>query len=363
MATASTTSKYQRNQRKLGSKVKGLPSGPPSAEIAMSVCWAAKIISGTSVTRPSSRGTAMRKVRLRAVSGRPFRPSSRARKKPDIAKKRGSRKRWTTQKITVAQAPSWPLTAVKPAAWTGTSSSIVDARRASIEWIRAPDCSFIGGGYSRPAGEEGRRSEGERARYLGEAGTRLVALGEEWLGAGGDRPLAPHVGVVPGDPRLGRGVVEAGELVRDVGFLAEDEKAVAEAGGDEELAVGPVVEDVPLPLPIAGRAAAQADGDLEGLPPRPTRCPTGSSKPSPSSLVGSRSGITPAPCRTASRSTRGTRRSGSPPTTPRSRGTTPPCARGHRQTAPAPPTSAHRGSFRSPASRDWPRPEAPSLTC
>src|ERR1044072_1641589 len=177
MATASTTSKYQRNQRKLGSKVKGLPSGPPSAEIAMSVCWAAKIISGTSVTRPSSRGTAMRKVRLRAVSGRPFRPSSRARKKPDIAKKRGSRKRWTTQKITVAQAPSWPLTAVKPAAWTGTSSSIVDARRASIEWIRAPDCSFIGGGYSRPAGEEGRRSEGERARYLGEAGGRPPAGG------------------------------------------------------------------------------------------------------------------------------------------------------------------------------------------
>src|SRR4051812_42849689 len=40
---------------------------------------------------------------------------------------------------------------------------------------------------------------------------------------------------------------------------------MAEADRDEELAVPDVVEQVRLPLPVGGRAAAQVDGDVEDL--------------------------------------------------------------------------------------------------
>ena len=75
-------------------------------------------------------------------------------------------------------------------------------------------------------------------------------------------------GVVPGNPRLGGGVVGARAEVGDVGRLAEHGEAMAEADRDEELAVRLVVELVPLPLPVCGRVAAQVDGDVEDLPAR-----------------------------------------------------------------------------------------------
>ncbi len=78
----------------------------------------------------------------------------------------------------------------------------------------------------------------------------------------------PTLGVVPGDLRLGGGVVEGGQLVGDVGDLAEDLEAVGEADRDPELAVALVVEDVALPLAVGGRAAAQVDGDVVDRPAR-----------------------------------------------------------------------------------------------
>ena len=93
---------------------------------------------------------------------------------------------------------------------------------------------------------------------------RGVAGGEQRLG---DPPLDADVGVVPGDARLGRRVVEAREQVGDVGRLAEDGEAVAEADRHVELAVALVVEDVALPLPEGRRAPAQVDGDVEDLAP------------------------------------------------------------------------------------------------
>ncbi len=62
---------------------------------------------------------------------------------------------------------------------------------------------------------------------------------------------------------FGLGVVEGSDLVGDVGNLAEHLKAVPEANRDPELAVGLVVEHVPLPLPVGWRAAPQVDGDVE----------------------------------------------------------------------------------------------------
>ena len=83
-----------------------------------------------------------------------------------------------------------------------------------------------------------------------------------------DRPLDAYVGVVPGDAGLGRRVVGAGQLVGDVGHVAEHGEAVGEADRDEELAVALVVELVSLPLAVGGRAAAQVDGDVEDPPAR-----------------------------------------------------------------------------------------------
>src|SRR5262245_35648620 len=103
-------------------------------------------------------------------------------------------------------------------------------------------------------------SEGERVGDLGKSRGTPVALAEQRLV---DRPLDANVGVVPGDPRLGRRVVGAGEQVGDVGDVAERGEAVAEAGRDEELAVAGVVEFVSLPLAVGGRTAAQVDGDVE----------------------------------------------------------------------------------------------------
>ena len=54
------------------------------------------------------------------------------------------------------------------------------------------------------------------------------------------------------DPRLRRAVVVGGALVDEIGLGGEHAEAVAEAGGDEELAVGLVVEDVALPLAEGG---------------------------------------------------------------------------------------------------------------
>ena len=57
------------------------------------------------------------------------------------------------------------------------------------------------------------------------------------------------VRVVPGDPRLGLGVVVGGDLVGDVGDLGEHAEAVGETDRDEELAVVLVAQLVALPLP------------------------------------------------------------------------------------------------------------------
>lgn len=53
-----------------------------------------------------------------------------------MAKKRGKRKTWMNQKTATAQAPPWPFSESRVTACTGMSKSIVDALRASIEWIR-----------------------------------------------------------------------------------------------------------------------------------------------------------------------------------------------------------------------------------
>src|SRR2546423_3583781 len=99
-----------------------------------------------------------------------------------------------------------------------------------------------------------RRLPGKRVGYLGEAGGGAVALRQERLR---DRPLDPDIRVVPGDPGLGRRVKVAGQLVGEVGDLAEHAEAVREAHRDEQLPMIVVVQLVPLPPPVRRRVAPQ----------------------------------------------------------------------------------------------------------
>ena len=94
-------------------------------------------------------------------------------------------------------------------------------------------------------------------------GARAVALGH--LGIA-DRPLDRDVRVVPGDTGLGLRVVVAREQIAHVGDVREDAEAVAEAGGDEELAVVGVAELVALPSLVGGGVPAQVDGDVPDRP-------------------------------------------------------------------------------------------------
>ena len=225
------------------------------------------------------------------------------------------------------------------------------------------------------------------ARPATSASRGAVASRSETCGSAIGHSTA-DVRVVPGDPAPrspGRSRLE--QLVVDVGDLAEDAEAVGEADRDEELAVALVVELVALPLPVGRRAAAQVDGDVAdprragSAPASPARARSGSagragcpalerewlswtnSPSTPSSRQASalkvstrkpRSspwtvrleqdqavepwsrvavGISSGPSRTGARSTRGTRPSGSAPTTTRCRGTSRPCARCPRRSA------------------------------
>ena len=104
--------------------------------IATPVASLAANSSGTIVITPTASGTAIFTERLRRVSANPLRESRTPRKKPDIAKNSGILKTWITQKTATAQAPGCPLAPRMPAAWPGTSRSMVEARSASIEWTR-----------------------------------------------------------------------------------------------------------------------------------------------------------------------------------------------------------------------------------
>src|SRR5581483_10258345 len=98
---------------------------------------------------------------------------------------------------------------------------------------------------------------GQGGRDLGQAGGGAVAVGQKRLG---ERPLDAVVRVVPGDPGL-RGRVEvAGQLVGDVGLVAQHAEAVGEADGHVELAVVAVAELVALPAAEGGGAAPQVHG-------------------------------------------------------------------------------------------------------
>jgi hypothetical protein len=112
---------------------------------------------------------------------------------------------------------------------------------------------------------EGALLERQRLADLGEGRRGLVALGKERVV---NRPLDPNAGIVPSYAGLRSGVVGAGAEVGDVGDLAEHGETVAEADRDEELAMLLVVEDVPLPLAVGRRVAAQVDGNVEDLAAR-----------------------------------------------------------------------------------------------
>ena len=109
----------------------------------------------------------------------------------------------------------------------------------------------VGLGAKRPSALT--RENGSVSAISASRGAVAIALGVEQLELG---PLDPDVGIVVPEPRLGRRVEVARDLVDEVRHVREHAEPVAEADRDEQLEAALVVE--PVGSPTRRRSASRA---------------------------------------------------------------------------------------------------------